>query len=291
MSIIPPLSYLHLLPNEVMVNLAMERVAKRLDWDETSKIYLDILQYSMINRPCRYASSMIAVVIEILLLASGPLIDKSDLGKMGKGAVVLKDALEKTLEKLNRIDQGAFLVELQFLYKKQSRDSAFKSLLKDVVQSSKPVEKIPPEHESAWWRLTDDHWKAIGSECYIALKSLEKDIFGWTPLHYAVTTGKLEQVKDSKSLPILADMAGRTPVHYAAKCNSHLILRALLGTEKMQKEQGRDAANEVESEGMLPLHFAAQSGGAAEIVELLLPYTNFYQPQGQMGENAPVFGR
>lgn len=59
----------------------------------------------------------------------------------------------------------------------------------------------------------------------------------------------------------------------------------------MQKEQGRDAANEVESEGMLPLHFAAQSGGAAEIVELLLPYTNFYQPQGQMGENALVFGR
>ena len=45
MSIIPPLSYLHLLPSEVMVNLAMERVAKsRLDWDEKSKIYLDILQ-------------------------------------------------------------------------------------------------------------------------------------------------------------------------------------------------------------------------------------------------------
>lgn len=108
----------------------------------------------------------------------------------------------------------------------------------------------------------------------IALKSSEKDIFGWTPLHYAVTKGNPEQVKESKSLPILADMAGRTPVHYAAKRESHSILQALLGTEKKQREQGRDAVNEVDREGMLPLHLAAQSRNAVEIVNLLLPYTN-----------------
>lgn len=119
MSIIPLLSYLHKLPNDVMVNLATERVAKRhLNWDETSKIYLDVLQYSIIDRPCRYSSSMIAAVIEILFSVSGPLLDKSDLEKLCKEAVVLKDELEKTLKKLEQIDQGAFLAELQFLYKK-----------------------------------------------------------------------------------------------------------------------------------------------------------------------------
>lgn len=287
MSIIPPLSHLHKLPNEVMVNLATERVAKRhLDWDETPKIYLDILQYSIIDRPCRYSSSMIAAVIEILFSVSGPLLDKSDLEKLCKEAVVLKDELEKTLKKLEQIDQGAFLAELQFLYKKQSRDFALKRLLKEVVQSSKPVEKISSEYESAWWRLTENHSKVMGSECFTALKSLEKDIFGWTPLHYAVTTRKLEQIKESKSLPILADMAGRTPIHYAAQRESHLILQALLGTEKIQKEQGRDAANEVKREGMLPLHLATQSGNAMEIVKLLLQYTNEINLRDRWGRTA-----
>lgn len=165
---------------------------------------------------------------------------------------------------------------------KQSRDFALKRLLKEVVQSSKPVEKIPPEHESAWWRPTDNHLKAMGSECFTALKSSEKDIFGWTPLHYAVTTGKLEQIKESKSLPILADMASRTPVHYAAQRESHLILQALLGTEKIQKEQGRDAANKAKREGMPPLHLTAQPGK----VKLLLQYTDEINLRDRWGRTA-----
>ncbi|MCJ1342203.1 hypothetical protein MMC31_000383 [Peltigera leucophlebia] len=287
MSIIPPLSHLHKLPNEVMVTLATERVARRhLDWDETSKIYLDILQYSMMDRPCRYSCSLIAAVIEILSSISGPLLDKSDLEKMCKEAVALKDALEETLEKLEQINQGAFLAELQFLYKKQDRELVLERLLKEVIQSSKPVEKIPAEHESAWWCLTDNHFKAMESECFTALKSSEKDIFGWTPLHYAVITGNIEQIKESKSLPILADMAGRTPVHYAAQRKSHLVLQALLGTEKTPKEEGRNAANEVEREGMLPLHLAAQSGKVVEIVSLLLPYTDEINLRDKWGRTA-----
>lgn len=285
-SIVPPLSNLHKLPNEVMVSLATERVAKRrIDWDEISKIYLDILQYSIIDRPCLYSSSMIAAVMEFLFFVSGPLLDKSDLQKMCKEAVPLKNALEKTLEKLEQIDQGAFLVELQFLYKKQGRDLSFKRLFKEVFQSSKQIQGIPPEHQSAWWRRTEDHLKAMGSES-TALKSSEKDVFGWTSLHYAVTIEKPEQVRESKSLPILADMAGRTPVHYAAKCENHSILQALLGTEKIQREQGRDAANEIEREGMLPLHLAAQSANAVEIVELLLPYTNDINLRDKWGRTA-----
>lgn len=285
-SIIPPLSNLHKLPNEVMISLATERIAKRrIDWAEISRIYLDILQYSIIDQPCRYSSSMIAAVMEFLSFVSGPLLDKSDLEKMCKEAVPLKKALKETLQKLEQIDQGAFHVELQFLYKKQGRDSLFKRLFKKVVQSSKQVEKIPPEHQSAWCRLTEDHLEAMGSNS-TALKSSEKDVFGWTPLHYAVTIGKQEQVKESKSLPILADMVGRTPVHYAAKCESHSVLQALLGTKNTQREQGRDAANEVEGKGMLPLHLAAQSGSAGEIVKLLLSYTNDINFRDKWGRTA-----
>lgn len=63
---------------------------------------------------------------------------------------------------------------------------AFKDVLKEEVYNtplSKPDYKIPIEHRSAWWRLTDDHLKAMEFKCSTDLKSSERDIFGWTPLH------------------------------------------------------------------------------------------------------------
>lgn len=72
-------------PNKVIVNLARDREAdRRLDWDEISKIYLDILRHSVINQPCRYFSSIIAAAIEFLFLVSEPLLNKSDLETIGK---------------------------------------------------------------------------------------------------------------------------------------------------------------------------------------------------------------
>ena len=285
-SIVPPLSHLQKLPNEVIVNLAREREAnRRLDWDETSKIYLDILRHSVVNKPCRYFSSIIAAAIEVLFLVSEPLFDKSDVGKICKEAAELKDALKIMLRKLGP-DQETFLNELQFLYKKQGRYLAFEEVLREEAYNtplSSPDYTIPTEHRSAWWRLTDDHFKAIDPECSTGLKSSESDVFGWTPLHYAVTTGKRKQVIDSRYLPILADMAGRTPVHYAAKCGDHEILENLLG---MEIDKKKDAANKIEREGMLPLHLAAQSGHAIGVVKLLLPYTNEINLKDKWGRTA-----
>lgn len=282
-SIIPPLSHLEKLPNEVIVNLARDREAGRpLDWDEISKIYLDILRHSVIHQPSRYFSSIIAAAMEVLFLVSEPLSDKSDLGKICKEAAELKDALRMMLGK----DQNPFLEELQFIYGKQGRALAFKDVLQEEVYNiplSKPDYKIPIEHRSAWWRLTDDHLKAMEFQCSTGLKSSEKDIFGWTPLHYAVITGNRTQIVESKVLPILADMAGRTPVHYAAKSGDYEILENLLGAEIGKK---KDAANKLEREGMLPLHLAAQSGNAVEIVKFLLPYTNDVNLRDKWGRTA-----
>ena len=285
-SIIPPLSHLHKLPNEVIVNLARERVAeRRLDLYETSKTYLDILQHSIINQPCRYFGSIVAAVIEFLFLVSEPLIDKSDLGMICKEAAELRDVLKMALKHLG-INQKTFIEELQFLYEKQSRDLAFKRVLGEEIYTnslSKSNYYIPAEHKSAWWGLSDDHLNAINSECSTGLKSSERDIFGWTPLHYAVTTGKRNQVYASKSLPILADMVGRNPVHHAARCGDHEILVVLLGTRIDKK---KDAANKVESKGMLPLHLAAQSENAVEVAKLLLPYTDDINLRDRWGRTA-----
>ena len=285
-SIIPPLSHLEKLPNEVIVNLARDREAGRhLDWNEISKVYLDILRHSVINQPSRYFSSIIAAAMEVLFLVSEPLFDKSDLGKICKEAAELKDALRMMLKKLGK-DQKPFLEELQFIYRKQGRDLAFKDVLKEEVYNiplSKPDYKIPIEHRSAWWRLTDDHLKAMEFQCSTGLKSSEKDIFGWTPLHYAVITGDRKQIVESKVLSILADMAGRTPVHYATKRGDYEILENLLGAEIGKK---KDTANKIEREGMLPLHLAAQSGNFVEIVKLLLPYTNDVNLRDKWGRTA-----
>ena len=184
------------------------------------------------------------------------------------------------------LNQKIFVEELQFLYEKQSRDLAFKRVLGEEIYTTplgKSNYKIPAEHKSAWWGLSDDHLNAISSECSTGLKSSERDIFGWTPLHYAVTTGKRNQVIVSKSIPILADMAGRNPVHHAARCGDHEILEILLGT-KIDKKN--DAANKVESKGMLPLHLAAQSKNAVEVAKLLLPYTDDINLRDKWGRTA-----
>lgn len=286
LSIIPPLSCLQNLPNEVIVTLAREREAnRRLDWDEISKIYLDILRHSVINKPCQYFSSIVAAAIEVLFLVSEPLLDKSDVGKICKEVVELKYALKMMLKRLGT-DEETFLKEIIFLYMKQSRDLDFERVLREVYNTPlrTPDYKIPIEHRSAWWRLTDDHFKSIESECSTGLKSSERDIFGWTPLHYAVTTGNQNLVIESRSLPILADMAGRTPVHYAAKCGDHKILENLLG---MEIDKKKDAANKIEREGMLPLHLAAQSGNAMGVVKLL-PYKSTL---GINGEEQPYTWR
>lgn len=94
--------------------------------------------------------------------------------------------------------------------------------------------------------------------------------------------GNRNQVIASKSLPILADMAGRTPVHYAAKIG-HEILENLFGAEIDKK---KNAVNKIEREGMLPLHLAAQSGNAVEVVKILLPYTNEVNVRDKWGRTA-----
>lgn len=94
--------------------------------------------------------------------------------------------------------------------------------------------------------------------------------------------GNRNQVIASKSLPILADMAGRTPVQYAAKIG-HEILENLFGAEIDKK---KNALNKIEREGMLPLHLAAQSGNAVEVVKILLPYTNEVNLRDKWGRTA-----
>lgn len=95
-----------------------------------------------------------------------------------------------------------------------------------------------------------------------------RDIFGWTPLHYAAVLGderKVTKLLNNNADPNASDMAEWTPMHYSIesdnKENPESIVSALLRNGADTEIRGRD--------GIGPLHCAAKQG-YAQMIRILI---------------------
>ncbi|WP_375316208.1 ankyrin repeat domain-containing protein [Wolbachia endosymbiont (group A) of Colletes cunicularius] len=93
-----------------------------------------------------------------------------------------------------------------------------------------------------------------------------KDMYGWTPLHFAASRDKLSVVEflfNNNANVKTKDVYGNTPLHVAAQYSSNLeIVKFLL-------DKDVSGINDITNNGWTPLHLAIQ-GNKLNTVELLL---------------------
>ncbi|RWS08098.1 transient receptor potential cation channel subfamily A member 1-like protein, partial [Dinothrombium tinctorium] len=109
----------------------------------------------------------------------------------------------------------------------------------------------------------------MGEEFAQKFKDLlnEKDIFGFTPLHYSSRDGNLTLVRSLLELGAIINAKNnenRSPLHLAARYDRHNIVQQLLESQK-----GHLIVNEMDGDGLTALHIACEFG-YIKTVKLLL---------------------
>jgi hypothetical protein len=189
--IIPPLSLANKLPVAAAVDSVLRSVQKREaagEWKEASVVYLELLRFSnqfggattSEGTPCPFSLKATAAVEEFCRTLGQLIIDFSDQLRDVKELEELKEDFE---EKLEHVDESV-LQALLILYNRQQRQSGLIGRWPELAPFKTASDASPrhlgytPLHDqiSGPYEITEENRRYLN----------QKDLFGWTPLHYAV---------------------------------------------------------------------------------------------------------
>ena len=269
MCIIPPLSCFCQLPMEAIIEFIRQRTREREMlglWDRIIPVYFQhFKRLKTLKTPHSIFQKATAILIHHFSAINNTLRLREDQERTD-GVKDLELAREKILAEFKSLRGKHSLSDLiQCQYFKLKRRS-----YKDLGQLEEPGPD-PGASIGSIRRLPRifSEIMTISSDQLTSDKEIRaRDIFGWTPLHYAAVRGDeqvITKLLELKADPNASDLADRTPMHYAIELTNEeeldSIISALLQHGTDTEIRGRD--------GMGPLHCAAKKGYAKAIQMLI----------------------
>lgn len=273
MSIIPPLSAEEKLPDAgVVVNYINQQCKKHQlggSWESAAEMYLWVFNAcshklsksssttSHITKPVPTASTRATVaLIEFLesLSTEAERGKEQQLGRAMDEFVALHTMLIQYVNLLQNFGS------LKPLYQKQGRSLAWlyringPGMDQGLLPDDRPSSQSPTDHDS----IQDQLQEVVGQQEVDGMSHVnEKDVLGWSELHYAARKGEAERI--GTLVEAGADWGSEhlrewTPLHCAAANKSLELEWKLIRDGVDVNTQARD--------GFSPLHCAAQSGNA-----------------------------
>ncbi|KAF2114543.1 hypothetical protein BDV96DRAFT_577029 [Lophiotrema nucula] len=295
---VPPLSCRGLLPNEEILTLLLDKARyfeKQHAWSQSADVYLGLLGlYVNPQNDDRVPYEIVVDIVEFLFVASEAADDrngriKSKAENMNAQALSLAQAVERVRQSVE--DHSLLLpvlLNLRWFYMRQGRQELFNtlfpkheikgSLRKPALESnmSQPNAAIKTmirftEFHDIPERLKKRQKPLLENEKRLVVTA---DIFGWTPLHYAIVDDYslgdfqplLEYGERYRGHYELKDRSGRTPLHYAV-IHDLEIPKLLINRGGI----GKLAATVQARDGSLPVHVAARHG-RIELIKMLEPF-------------------
>ena len=274
MCIIPPLSCSRRLPMEAVVEFIRQRTREheRLGrWERVIPVYTKLLQECKTSgTPPSISQKTVAILIHLFLSVSNALQLHKSQERTG-GVWELEKAKKKALKELNNLRDSDSLPGLIQSFKELYKLKRQKCQDLDLLEKSErqPASTGPPgsllSRPSILSEImTIEGYRLTRSNADVGAR----DVFGWTPLHYAAVRGDepvMTKLLGLSADPNASDLAGWTPLHYSIenvnKEEPQSIVSALLRSGADTEIRGRD--------GMGPLHCAAKQG-YAQVIRILI---------------------
>lgn len=277
LSVIPPLSEKHKLPqaDDTIIAMAREKAEQHEQlqhWGEATKIYLWLFRTANTFKGRDILTKATAVLMEYLRQISSTIdLWEGDFSHILEPLREAKHSIEKALK---RSADHRILSRLMVLYAQQGREWKCGAICERGAQAS-PREN---SQQLALFNFTDLH-RRIRTDQYCDIEGAQrsdliaKDIHHWTPLHYAarvrLRSYVVQELLDAGADVNSVDLNGYTPLHYACQFSMEMdkVYHREIIIEKLIREganvnfQGRD--------GMTPLHYASIEGNQ-DIVSVLI---------------------
>lgn len=275
LSVIPPLSEKNKLPltDDTIIAMAREKAKQHEQlqhWWEVTKIYLWLFRTANTFKERGMLTKATGVLMEYLRQVSST-IDLRE-GESWWAIDPLKDAKNIIEKELNKSADHRILLSLMALYAKQGREWNCAAIREQGAQAS-----FKEDHKHLKeLTFTDLHQKVL-NDGYLDIDEIQrsalvaKDIYHWTPLHYAARVRSFYAVgslltagADVNSI----DLNGYTPLHYACQFSMEVEPE---GRERVIDELIRGGAdvNSQGRDGMTPLHYASMNGNERIINALI----------------------
>ncbi|KXX82674.1 Serine/threonine-protein phosphatase 6 regulatory ankyrin repeat subunit B [Madurella mycetomatis] len=255
LAIIPPLSAMDRLPRpDPVVKWAREQASSHEQlghWKEAADVYMQLFRTA---ETFPVEADIHAMATALLVEYLRAVTDAIELGKaqlFDERHVQELEQLKSDLDtKLQADCDSGILAELMGLHEAQGR-----SWRCSFVKEFEPV-----KDENTKLKFTTLHkaacYGAMGIEQIISSTGVnERDIFDWTPLHYAATEPSgttLQKLLTYRADVNAGDIRRRTPLHYACWHDDDSIVRSLL--------QAGAEINLRDIDGMTPIHHAVING-------------------------------
>lgn len=303
LAIIPPLSMHNKLPQPDIRNWALRSVTPAEHgghWEEATPTYLWLFRAARTFPGYNFNRAVVSLVVYWSTVMNG--INRSKalyLDHRGQG--YLNNARSSLEQALREVDEGV-LRAIVGLFTLQGRPLECQ-LLHIVSGTPETDEEAKAVCETEGFHLQDLHWLALQGRSLEVTTLLfkagvnvnDRDVLGWTALHYAVSRAGLSRVPEfllHRQADIHArDLRGRTPLHYAARngkysreqlshARSELTAPDLGGRIPLDYDSPHDKylveqllqahprVNDQDIEGRAPLHHAVMGGnrGAMELL-------------------------
>ncbi|RTE82800.1 hypothetical protein BHE90_002705 [Fusarium euwallaceae] len=282
---VPALSSRHLLPNEAILKL-MPRVGPGQGWVETAichKKLLETIKTDKVSKEDQFSVNIVVASMDFLSFAYEPYDERT------KPPEDLDDELGAIAQELLSSKFTTIMERLTPVYRLQCRHG----LLYNALQyPAGPVRGLDEDFAQTILGFTRYHFLMFSisgiedvpmsryhmrQEIGRAEKTVKaRDIFGWTPYHYACLSNHEEvglmglfQVLGvvAERLPSMLDNLGRSPIHIAALSGWYNDLRYIF--RNLSKEGRKRAIQASGIDDMTLLHLAVRSGSIACLDELM----------------------
>ncbi|RSM02866.1 hypothetical protein CEP52_007767 [Fusarium oligoseptatum] len=279
---VPALSSRHLLPNQAILKL-MPRVGPGQGWAETAichKKLLETIKTDKVSEEDRFSVNIVVASMDFLSFAYEPYDERT------KPPQDLDDELGAIAQELLSSKFTTIMERLAPIYRRQFRHELFYNALQ---YPAGPVRGLDEDFAKNILGFTRYHLMVFSisnvgdlySSQYYIMQEIEKivkarDIFGWTPYHYAFigTRGKLAPVfhrvipeRAFERLPSMLDNLGRGPIQFATLAGMHDRLWFMLS--RLSNEGRKRAIQASGIDDMTLLHLAAKGGSIDCLDELM----------------------
>ncbi|WAO95424.1 B30.2/SPRY domain-containing protein [Fusarium falciforme] len=281
---IPALGFRDLLPNEVVLGLmpSIPEGIRQHGCQEMTHLYRKLLaRCSSRDGEC-FVTAVLLETIEFILIAS------ESLALIDTLRSLLVDIAEKFPRTLKHLALGFHLQGRAQKLRQVFRRCGFRhSLAEALVPSSNTMVRQPSSGFREACGFQAWHFEAL-DRSYTILNDpgvshrASPDIFGWTPLHYAITAPPQEHPEIARYVGrgtltpgveaySCLDKSHRSPFHIAASFGHLEFLTACFDCVETDADTRKDALKAGGLDGKTPLHLAVE-GQHLDCVELLLKH-------------------